>query len=251
MPTLSALLSLLLFCSSAAIAQEKGPLPQRKDSVTVSGGVTKEQLALEDRLNTILSDADQALKARHVGDAVKRYEAALEMVRKEPLLAEQEQRVLRKAGNGYVQANRPTDAIPIFQKLLESLKKCDSETTSVSTCASAEEEFGVSKMHAGDFEGGLASLRQAEANYSKAGKLSASHEFTMIQLMDQANARVLIAVALSRLGKTADAVITAEEAIPQLNRVKDDSDINIGIRESAASSAKNAQSILTQLKSSH
>jgi hypothetical protein len=73
----------------------------------------------------------------------------------------------------------------------------------------------------------------------------------MIQLMDQANARVLIAVALSRLGKTADAVITAEEAIPQLNRVKDDSDINIGIRESAASSAKNAQSILTQLKSSH
>ena len=92
MPTLSAFLSLLLFCSSAAIAQEKGPAPQRKDSVTVSGAVSKEQLTLEDRLNTILSDADQALKAGHAGDAVKQYEAALEMVRKEPLLAEQEQR---------------------------------------------------------------------------------------------------------------------------------------------------------------
>ncbi|MBI3478689.1 MAG: tetratricopeptide repeat protein [Acidobacteria bacterium] len=207
---------------------------------------------MEDRLNTILSNADQALKAGHAGDAVKQYEAAIEMVRKEPLLAEQEQRVLRKVGNGYVQANRPTDAIPIFQKLLESVKEdCASETTSVSTCASAQQDLAVSKMHAGDFEGGLASLRQAETNYSKAEKLSGSHEFAMIQLMDQANARVLIAVALFRLGKTADAVTTAEGAIPQLNRVKDDSDINVGIRESAASSANNAQTILAQLKSAH
>ena len=69
--------------------------------------------------------------------------------------------------------------------------------------------------------------------------------------MDQANARVLIAVALFRLGKTADAVTVAEEAIPQLNRVKDDSDLNIGVRDSAASSAKNAQAILAQLKSTY
>ncbi len=252
MPTLSAFLSLFLFCSLAAVAQEKVPPPQRRDSATVNGGISKRQLALEDRLNTILSDGDQALKAGHAVDAVKQYEAATEMVRKEPLLAEQEQRVLRKAGNGYLQANRPTDAIPIFQRLLESLKKdCESATTSVSTCASAQQDLAVSKMHAGDFEGGLVSLRLAEGNYSKAEKLSGSHEFAMIHEMDEANARVLMAVALFRLGKTADAVAIVEEAILQLNRVKDDSDINIGIRESAASSVKNAQTILAQIKLPH
>jgi len=35
-------------------------------------------------------------------------------------------------------------------------------------------------MQAADFEGGLASLRQAEANYSKAEKLGGTHEFAMI-----------------------------------------------------------------------
>jgi tetratricopeptide (TPR) repeat protein len=249
MSTLSAFLSLLLFCS-ASFAQEKSPLPQREETVTVSGAVSKQQLALEDRLNSTLSDADQALKAGRAADAVKQYEAAMEMVHKEPLLAEQEQRVLGKAGNGYLQAHRPTDAMAIYQKLLEILKKeCASETTSVSTCAGAQQQLAVSKMQAGDFEGGLASLRQAEANYSKAENLGGTHEFAMIQVMEQANARVLIAVALSRLGKSAEAASTTEEAISQLNRVKDDSEILVGIRESAASSAKNAQTILAQLKS--
>lgn len=137
MPALSAFLSLLLFCS-VSFAQEKSPLPQHKETVTVSGAVSKEQLALEDRLNSTLSGADQAFKAGRAADAVKQYEAAMEMVRTEPLLAEQEQRVLGKAGNGYLQAHRPTDAMAIYQKLLESLKKeCASETTSVSTCAGA------------------------------------------------------------------------------------------------------------------
>lgn len=247
MSTLSAFLSLLLFCS-VSFAQET--IPQRQETVTVSGAVSKEQLALEDRLNSTLSDADQALKTGRAADAVKQYEAAMEMVHKEPLLAEQEQRVLGKAGNGYLQAHRPTDAMAIYEKLLERLKKeCASETTSVSTCAGAQQQLAVSKMQAGDFEGGLASLRQAEANYSKAEKLGGTHEFAMIQVMEQANARVLIAVALSRLGKSAEAVSTTEEAISQLNRVKDDSEILIGIRESAAGSAKNAQTILAQLKS--
>jgi tetratricopeptide (TPR) repeat protein len=252
---LSALLSLLLFCCFMLVAQDKTPV-QRKDSVTVSAGISKEQLALEARLAAVLSGADQALKAGRTADAIQQYEAALAMVHKEPLLAEQEHKVLRKAGNGYIEANRPSDAVATFQKLVDAMsKQCDSEITMVSTCASAQQDLGMAKMRAGDFDGGLASLRQAEATYVKAEKLSEAekesefHEYTMIQIMNQAKTKLLIAVALFQLGKTGDAVSTTEEAIPQLNRVKDDTGINPGIRESATSSLKDAQTVLARLRS--
>lgn len=86
----------------------------------------------------------------------------------------------------------------------------------------------------------------------KAEKLSEAekqHEYTMIQIMDQAKTKLLIAVALFRLGKTGDAVAITEEAIPQFNRVKDDTGINTGIRESATSSLKDAQTVLARLRS--
>jgi tetratricopeptide (TPR) repeat protein len=252
---LSALLLLPLFCCLMLVAQDKTPA-QRKDSVTVSAGISKEQLALEAQLAVVLSGADQALKAGRAADAVQQYEAALAMVHRERLLAEQEQKVLRKAGNGYIGANRPSDAVATFQKLVDAMsKQCDSEATAASTCASAQQDLGMAKMHAGDFAGGLAFLRQAEATYVKAEKLSEAekasefHEYTMIQIMNQAKTKLLMAVALFQLGKTADAVGTTEEAIPQLNRVKDDTGVNPGIRESATSSLKDAQTVLERLRS--
>jgi tetratricopeptide (TPR) repeat protein len=216
MRRISALLSLLLFCCLMLVAQDKTPV-QSKDSVMVSAGISKEQLTLEAQLAAVLSGADQALKAGRAADAVQRYEAALAMVHKEPLLAEQEQKVLRKAGNGYIEANRPSDAVATFQKLVEATsKQCDSETTMVSTCASAQQDLGMAKMRAGDFDGGLASLQQAEATYMKAEKLGEAekqheytntriHEYAMIQIMDQAKTKLLISVALFRLGRAADA----------------------------------------------
>lgn len=164
MRRLSVLLWLLLFvCCFMLVAQDKTSA-ERKDSVTVSAGISKEQLALEAQLAAVLSGADQALKAGRSADAVQQYEAALAMVHKEPLLAEQEPKVLRKAGNGYIEANRPGDAVATFQKLVEATsKQCDSETTMASTCASAQQDLGMAKMRAGDFNGGLASLQQAEA----------------------------------------------------------------------------------------
>jgi hypothetical protein len=62
----TSILILLLAFSFQAHAQQAPPV-QRKDSVVVSAGISKEQLALEDKLNTIISEGDQALKS---GDAV-------------------------------------------------------------------------------------------------------------------------------------------------------------------------------------
>ena len=232
---------------SLAFAQDKQPPAQRKDSATVSAGISKEQLALEAQLNSVLSDAKEVLRVGRTADAVKQYEAALAMVHKEPLLAEQEKRVLKEAGNGYIQANRPNDAIATFEKLVATLDKdCDSLPE---TCANEQQDLGIAKMSARDFTGGLESLRKAEATYEKAEKSGELHEYSMIQVMNQAKTKVLMAVALFQLGKTADAVKTTEDAIPQLNRVKDDNGINVGIRDSATSSLKDAQNILQRFKS--
>ena len=66
---------------------------QRKDSVTVSAGIPKEQLGLEDQLDGILSQSDQLLKAGNESDAIKEYLLAVELVKNEPLLAGKDYRV--------------------------------------------------------------------------------------------------------------------------------------------------------------
>jgi tetratricopeptide (TPR) repeat protein len=241
-------ISIALLCSLAATAQSNKPT--RKDSVSVSAGISKEQLALEDRLNTTIAAADQTLREGHADDAVKGYEAALAVVHKEPLLAEQEQRVLKKLGNGYIQANRASDAVPIFSKLLESNKKdCEPESDTLSTCADAQRALAVAKMSAGDFAGGLAVLQQAESNYAKAETQADFHEFAMLSVESQAETKVLEAVALFRMGRSADAASAIEAAIPKFTSVQADKTINIGIRDGAAGSLKEAQILLRRFKS--
>lgn len=246
----------LLVSCRVGFAQEKAPV-QRKDSATVSAGISKEQLALEAQLAALLSDADEAVRSGRNAEAIKQYETALAMVQKEPLLAEMQEAALRRVANGYLRVNHVSDAIATFQKRIDVMKRdCDSETASrPSDCGDAQRDLAMARMDAGDFEAALESLRQAQTSYENAEKKSEAekgngfHEYTMIQVMNQSKIKLLIAVALFRLGKTNDAVAIAKEAVPQLNRVKEDNGLNVGIRESAGSSLKDAQTILQRLGS--
>jgi hypothetical protein len=107
----------------------------------------------------------------------------------------------------------------------------------------------MAKMHAGDFQGALDSLRDAEANYAKAEKLSDSHEFAMIEVKEQAQTNLWVAVALFQLGKTAEATTIVEAAIPQLIRVQSDESITVGIRDDARRSLQEAETFVKRLKS--
>jgi tetratricopeptide (TPR) repeat protein len=244
------LLTCSIFIPILLSSQEKQSSVQRKDSVTVSAGISKEQLDLEDRLDGVLARAELALKGGNASDAVKQYELALELANKEPLLIDQRERVLRRAGDAYLAANRPADAIAVYQKRLTIIEvDCAPDSNEVSTCASAQRELGIAKMRAHDFEGALASFRATEGNYARAEKASDFHEISMIQVMEQAKTKVLLAVALVQLGKSSEATATVQDAIPQFVRVKDDREIQAGIRESAASSLKDAQTLVARLKS--
>lgn len=240
-------IGIVVLCSLFSMADNSRPV--RNDSVMVSAGVLKPQLAMGDQLNTTLSEADRSLKAGKADEAVQQYEDALATVRREPLLADQELRVLTKLANGYIQANRPADAIPIFSKLLETSKEdCAPESETLSTCGDAEEALAFAKIQAGDFTGALTDLHRAAANYAKAETRGDGHEFAMIEIMKQAETKVLSAIALYRLGKASDASATIAAALPELTRVEEDKSISAGIRDSAASSIEEAQSLLRSFK---
>ncbi len=241
-------LSVLAMCSFSMPAQMDKRV-QRRDPATAFDGLSKEQLALEDQLKGLISRGDRELKSGDASFAIVQYLSALELVHQQPLLAKWQDYVLQKLGTGYIQGNRPQNAIRIFSRLLEErTHHCESETAAVSNCADAQYGLGEGKIRAGDFTGALASLREAEANYAKAEKLNDSHQFAMMQVKNEAQTKVWIAVALSKVGKTADAIATAEAALPQLARVQSDESMLAAIRDDAARSLRDAQALLDYLK---
>jgi tetratricopeptide (TPR) repeat protein len=246
---LTSILIVLLVFSFRGQAQQASPV-QRKDSIVVSAGISKEQLALEDQLNAIISGGDQALKGGNAANAIKEYESAFDLVQKQPLLAEQKDRVLKKLGTGYFRGNRFNEAIHTYSDLVEANKKdCESESTAVSNCAEAESDLGVAQMYGGDFIDALASLQDAAAKYAKAQKVSEFHEFTMLEIMNEARTKLSISVVLFRLGRTGEAITTTEGAIPKLAIVQTDQEILVGIRNEAGESLQEAQKLLERLKS--
>jgi tetratricopeptide (TPR) repeat protein len=224
---------------------------QRKDSVTVSAGIPKEQLALEDQLNGIVSQGDQLLRQGDARNAIKQYQNALDLVHKQPLLAEREPWAQKKLAGGYMQANRASDAVPIYVKLLDAKKgDCDSESAAVSNCADAQYDLALARMGASDFSVALTLLDEADTNYAKAERFSAdAHEFAMIQRKNQGQVKVISAVVLFRTGKSADALRRVESAIADLRQVQADETLLVGIRDDAGRSLQQAETILARMKS--
>jgi tetratricopeptide (TPR) repeat protein len=224
---------------------------QRKDSITVSAGIPKEQLALEDQLNGILSQGDQLLKAGNAADAIKEYQLAVELVKKEPLLAGKDYWVHKKLADGYMRSKQPNDAIPIYEKLLDARERdCQPDAPTQLACADAQLDLGKADMQAGNFPDATPLLQAADSRYTKAEKLSVdSHEFAMIQVKNQGQTKLLIAVALYKTGKTPEALATVETAISELTRVQSDETIQVFIRDDAARSLQQAQTMITHLKS--
>lgn len=232
--------------SFSILAQGTKPV-HRDDSVVVSASVSKEQLALEDRLNELISQGDQALKSGNAAEAIRQYESARDLVQKEPLLAEQKDRTMKKLGAGYFGGNRMKEAIQVFSDRLDARKKdCESESTAVSDCADAESDLCAARMYDNDFVTALACFQDVEAKYSKARGYSHFHEFTMIETMKEAETKASISLMLYQLGRTPEAIAAAEAAVPLLSTVKDDEAIQRGIRDEATSYLEATKTLLTR-----
>jgi tetratricopeptide (TPR) repeat protein len=244
---LAGAIALFGLLSQGAAQQQK--VPKRKDSVDASAGVSKEQLALEDRLHTVLTEADQKKRTGNIDGAIVLYESAAEMVNREPLLTEQKERVLDALANAYVIGNRAKDALPIYSKALERSKPfCVSDSREPSKCAEAERNLALAKMHIEDFSSAVPLLQDARSQYARREQIEDMHEFKMLAVKEQAETSLVLSVALYRLGKTEEAIAAAEGAIPQFTRVQADQQILIGIRDSAANSLQRASDLLAKYK---
>jgi tetratricopeptide (TPR) repeat protein len=244
----TSILLLLLAFTFQAHAQQ-APSVQRKDSIVVSAGISKEQLALEDQLNAIISEGDQALKSGDAAAAIKQYESARDLVQIKPLLAEQKDRTMKKLGTGYFQGKRMKEAIQICSDRVDTKRKdCESESTAVSNCAEAESDLCTARMYDNDFNDALVCFRDVEAKYVNAQKFSDIHEFTMIETMHEAEAKISISLMLYQLGRTPEAIVSTETAIKELSSVQNDQNIQQGIRDEAANSLQATQTHLARLK---
>jgi len=230
------------------IAQSNQPI-KRTDTVAVSAGISKEQLELEGRLDVVISNGDESLKSGDTAGAVKHYESALDLVHKQPLLAEQENKVLSKLASGYMQDNRAKDAISIYSKLLAAKKKeCEPGSDEASSCADAQFDLGAAKLRAEDWEGALELLKQAEANYGIAQKQSDFHEIVMADVMEQTKTKVYIGAALFHLGKKTEAIAAAEAGVAKLTQVQEDPMVDPGMRGSASTLLRGAQTLLKTMR---
>ena len=156
---------------------------------------------------------------------------------------------MKKLGTGYFRGKRMKEVIQIFSDRLDERRKdCESESMAVSTCADAESDLCTARMYDNDFNGALACFRDVEAKYLKAQKFSDIHEFTMIETMHAAEAKVSISLMLYQLGKVPDAVVSAQAAINDLSSVQNDQGILQGIRDEAANSLQATLTLLTRLK---
>jgi tetratricopeptide (TPR) repeat protein len=240
-------LLMLLLSGASQNAPQKPPAP--KDSVTVSAGISKEQLALEAQLDDVLAAGDRARRSGDAAEAIRQFEKARDMVHSQRLLTEQEDRVLNKLGGAYIGGKRPSDAIATYSAVLKLREHdCPPESRSLSQCADAERSIGFSRMLAGDFDGALGALQNAAGHYGSAARPGDIEEFRMIEAKNQAESLSLVSIALLRLGRREEATKAVEAAIQQLKEVESNGNIQQSIRDSAANSRRQAQEQLEQLK---
>jgi tetratricopeptide (TPR) repeat protein len=212
----------------------------RTDSVTVSAGIPKEQLAAEQQLNDIMSKAKAALAAGKNDDALRNYKAAAAMVRQQPMLADKKSFILPEAADGIAAAGAPAEAIPIFE---ESLKlHCEPQHNDLLSCAGDQQALGFCKLATGDASGALSEFRSASATYEKAG----AGQFIQLK---RAETEIWIGVTLFRLGNRSEAETVLQASIPHLAEIKNDDSLLPGIRDKAADDLAQAQAMLSRIRS--
>lgn len=113
--------------------------PVRQDSVSVSAGLSKEQLAAEGKLDEVLQAGRKALTQGDVAGGIATLEKARDMVAANKLLAEQEDTVLGALGNAYLRGQRFADGEHVFTRQLEIHKAdCEAGSADAASCADVQ-----------------------------------------------------------------------------------------------------------------
>jgi tetratricopeptide (TPR) repeat protein len=231
--------SLVCLCAQSSGAQTP---TARKESIAVSANISKQQLEADDKLNGVIAKAEDAGRKGDLKALVERLQEALELVRGNPALLEQEDRVLRKAGQAQMSAKLFAEAERSFTELL-ALRKGDCKPTSrrVENCADAQFDLGIAQLYKGDFHEAVPSFRAALGSYEHAASNIDTEEYRMIKTKQQAEAGTFLAVSLFRIGRGAEAIPLLDKAILQFRLVQGNVNIQDAIRASSGEGLRQAE----------
>jgi len=241
----------VLFVAFNVLEAQVAPpqMPPRQDSVDVSANISKKQLERENQLDRLLAQAEKDRSQDDFASALIGFRKALATVRSEPLLREQEDRVLSKVSRAYLEVKQPEEAVRSYAALLELRKDdCRPDAKEIERCAEAQCDLGLAQMYRGDFSAAVSILREAVTTYGTAASGDHLEEYRMIKLKQRAEAQTLLATALFRTGRRSDALGILDSAIKQLDTVQRNENIQDSIRASARSGLRQAEQVLGALK---
>jgi tetratricopeptide (TPR) repeat protein len=203
----------------------------------------------EKELDDIINKSTALGAAGDKAAAISGMESALQKVQKDPSLKGREQDVLNRLAKAYLDGKRTAESVRTYQVLLEAMKQeCAPGSTGVDRCADAQYGLGTAQMYKGDFQGAANVLKLAIANYATVVKGGFVEEFRMTKLKLQGDAQALLAAALFRTGKKAEAIAAFELAIQQFGTVTRNASSPEALRGTAQASMRDAQTSLDLLR---
>src|SRR5579883_1143021 len=197
----------LLLVPSALMAQDSTqPKVERKDSITVSSGLPKEQVGFEQACDARISEAESLLANGETAKAIEALDAAWAMTTSHDSLQSRRWQILRDRGRVYLQRREFAKSIEAFRNRLEDeqveCKNAADAVPNASTCAEAHIELGMAQVMSGENESGLRNLLQAAEYYRMCTK--EGPETTELARISYekfvAESTVMAAVAKARLG---------------------------------------------------
>lgn len=238
--------------SGILLAQKAQPLPSRKDSVTVSAGIPKEQLKIEAECDAKIEAARDARAAKKHSEAISALEQALEMIRRHSFLDSRRVTVFKQFGLVYLELQRPADAVQAYRKRLEAEgKKCAAKPGSddySSECARGQQDLGIALIIAGDLGAALDVLQQSAAGFTGSAENTEFTAIKMVYTKHFGDSKMYMAVALGRSGKLSEAKSAIAEAIAAFTRVTQNTDAEDPVRAAARKSLETAESLRSSLR---
>lgn len=240
------------FSPGILVAQKAQPLPSRKDSVTVSAGISKEQLKIEAECDAKIEAARNARAAKKHTEAIAGLEQALQTIRTHPFLDSRRVTVFKQFGLVYLDLQRPADAVQAYRKRLEAQgKECAAKPGAddySSECAEGQQDLGIALIIAGDLSAALGMLQESAAGFAGSAEKTEFADIKMVYTKHFGDSKMYLALALGRSGKLSEAKSAIAEAIAAFTRVTQNTEAQDPVRAAAKQSLQTAESLRSSLR---
>jgi tetratricopeptide (TPR) repeat protein len=224
--------TVLMMCMITGQSQTPSGLPTRRDSVTVSAGMTKEELRISEAFDEKLA---AARRERDPKNAVAQLETLRAEADQHEFLHHHRPQLLVYLGQAYLAGGQAKKAVGFYeQRLAFEADECKPEASYPSACGTAQMDLGVAQIAAGQ-PSGLEMLKNAVANHRRQVKLDGKPEqlHHFVDLRHLSEAAMVLGVVLVRFGQISAARTSFEESRQAAAQILANPDVQASLRDEA------------------